>query len=330
MSARLYELLDLLADGKFHSGETLGKVLGVSRAAVWKRLATLQTLGLELHAVSGKGYRLTTPFEPLSREAILQRIPAKSAQLLSRMQLLHETDSTNQQLLLAARTGEPAGSVCMAEYQSGGRGRRGRKWLSPYGSTISLSLLWRFEQGTAALGGLSLAVAVALMRTVTQLGLRGAGIKWPNDILVDGRKLAGILIDVGGESSGPCYVVIGIGLNYRLPQAAAAEIAQPWTDLWQHDIGVGRNEVAAVLLTHLLGVIEEYEDATITGFREEWSRWDLTRDRDVVILNGDKRIQGIARGIDENGFLLLEQQREIRRFAAGEVSLRQVHDETAD
>lgn len=270
------------------------------------------------------------PFEPLRREAILRRLPAKTARRVTQLQLLHETDSTNQQLLLAARDGAPSGTVCVAEYQSGGRGRRGRKWLSPYGSNISLSLLWRFEQGTAALGGLSLAVAVALMRTVSELGLCGAGIKWPNDILLDGRKLAGILIDVGGESSGPCYVVIGIGVNYRLPEGAAEAIDQPWTDLWRHGISAGRNEVLALLLTHLLEVVNSYEDSTLSGFREEWSRWDLTYDCDVMILNGDKRVHGIARGIDASGYLLLEHNGEIRRYAAGEVSLRKVDNEAAD
>lgn len=324
MSDRLHALINLLADGRFHSGEQLGKALGVSRAAIWKMLPRLEAMGIEVHAVSGKGYRLAHGFTPLERDAICAELDAGSLALLGKLELLVDTLSTNRYLLDAAMAGAPSGSVCFAEYQQGGRGRRGRQWHSPYGSNLYMSLLWRFGDGTARLGGLSLVVAIALMRCLNELGITGGGIKWPNDILVDGRKLAGILLDVAGESNGPCYVVIGVGLNYRMPDNAAAAIDQPWTDLLQCGLQHGRNRVAGRLLHHLLLVVREYQQEGLNAFRAEWERWDLVRDKEVLVHQGTEKLPGIARGIDESGLLLVEHQDGLRSHASGEVSLRAV------
>lgn len=322
MSTRFYSLIDQLADGRFHSGEALGQALGVSRAAVWKMIPKLQQLGLEIYAVSGKGYRLATPFEPLHEQELLKHLSAESRKLFSRIALQREIDSTNRYLLQAALGGENSGSVCLAEYQSSGRGRRGRQWASPYGGNIYLSLLWRFNDGTARLGGLSLAVAVALMRLLQELGVEHAGIKWPNDILVGGKKLAGILLDVAGESNGPCHVVIGIGMNYRMATAQAAAIDQPWTDLSQLGLEAGRNEIAGRLLHHLLLALDTYQAKGLPAFIDEWRRWDLARDSSIAIHHGNEARHGIARGIDEQGLLLVEHEDGLRHYASGEVSLR--------
>lgn len=322
MSEKLHSLINLLADGRFHSGEELGKVLGVSRAAVWKMLPKLDAFGLKVNAVSGKGYCLSQAFELLAKDEILAQIDPEVLPLLSSLDIRYEIDSTNQNLLAAAQGGAPKGSVCLAEFQHQGRGRRGRHWVSPFGSNIYLSLLWRFQEGTAYLGGLSLAVAVALMRTLNEIGVDSAGIKWPNDILVDKRKLAGILLDVAGESNGPCYAVIGIGVNYHMPDEQAMAIEQPWTDLYQLGVRVGRNWVTARLLQHLLEVMQEFHLSGLDAVREEWSRWDLTRDQEVTLQYQGAQVMGIARGINEQGLLLVEQEEGMRSYAAGEVSLR--------
>jgi BirA family biotin operon repressor/biotin-[acetyl-CoA-carboxylase] ligase len=322
MSSRHHALIALLADGRFHSGEQLGRVLGVSRAAVWKMMARLETLGLQVHAVSGKGYRLAQAFEPLERETILAAIGPDSRPLLRELTIVHEIESTNRFLLQQAASVIPSGTVCLAEYQSAGRGRRGRQWQSPYGSSMALSLLWRFQEGTSRLAGLSLAVAVALMRMLEEQGLTGAGIKWPNDILFEGHKLAGILLDVAGESNGPCYVVIGVGVNCRLSAQQAAMIDQPWTDLWQAGIHVGRNHLTGRLLHHLLLALNLYQHEGLDAFRQSWQKWDLTRDKAVAIHHGDEVRHGIARGIDENGLLRVEHREGVRNYASGEVSLR--------
>jgi len=319
---RRHKLINILSDGRFHSGEELGQQLGVSRAAIWKSMESVKQRGLEVHAITGKGYRLAASFDPLERNAVLAGLDETTSPLLKELEILSEVDSTNGYLLKAALENAPSGSACIAEYQSSGRGRRGRQWISPYGSNIALSLLWRFNDGTGRLGGLSLAIAVALMHCLEELGLGTAGIKWPNDILVDSRKLAGILLDVAGESNGPCHVVIGVGINYRLPEQAREQIDQPWTDLQQCGINVNRNHVAGRLLHHIIQVISRYQDEGIVTFRDEWSQWDLTCDKEVTIHQGDLRIPGVARGIDENGLLLVEQDDGLRRYASGEVSLR--------
>lgn len=322
MSPRIYSLIAQLSDGRFHSGEALGQALGVSRAAVWKMIPRLEELGLEVYAVSGKGYRLAAPFDPLEQGIMLQQLSAESRQHLAGIEVLRELDSTNRYLLQAAAGGADSGSVCLAEYQYGGRGRRGRNWASPYGGNIYLSLLWRFNDGTAQLGGLSLAVAVALMRLLQELGIEKAGIKWPNDILVEGKKLAGILSDVAGESNGPCHVVIGIGINFQMSQNQAANIGQPWVDLTQLGLQQQRSEVAGRLIHHLLLMLDAYQQHGLNAFIDEWRQWDLACDNPIIIHHGDKGMVGVARGIDEQGLLLVEHGEGIHKYASGEVSLR--------
>lgn len=324
MSSRIYSLIEQLSDGRFHSGEALGQALGVSRAAVWKMIPRLEELGLEIYAVSGKGYRLAAPFEPLDADIMLQQLSSESREYLAGIEVLRELDSTNRYLMQAALGGADSGSVCLAEYQYGGRGRRGRNWASPYGGNIYLSLLWRFSDGAARLGGLSLAVAVALMRLLQELGIEKAGIKWPNDILVEGRKLAGILSDVAGESNGPCHVVVGIGMNFQMSQQQAANIGQPWIDLSQLGLKQGRNEVAGRLIHHLLLVLDAYQKQGLKTFIDEWRQWDLVCDNPITIHHGEKGVAGIARGIDAQGLLLVEHGDAVQKYASGEVSLRLV------
>jgi BirA family biotin operon repressor/biotin-[acetyl-CoA-carboxylase] ligase len=322
MNERATSLISLLSDGHFHSGEELGKSLGISRAAVWKLVKGIEPMGLEVHAVSGKGYRLAKPLELLDAGTICGQLDEESRALLQRLDLLPVVDSTNAFLVQNALNGSPGGVACFAEYQQRGRGRRGRQWTSPYGSNIYLSLLWRFQDGTGRLGGLSLAVAVAVMRALVECGLRYAGVKWPNDILVNNRKLAGILLEVAGESNGPCYAVIGLGVNVEMPALAAGAIEQPWIDLRSSGVTLGRNVVAGRILHHLLLAIPQYLQSGLDAFREEWRAWDLMTDQSVVILQGEEKRYGVARGIDARGLLLVEDEQGITRYASGEVSLR--------
>ncbi len=322
MAETLYALIDMLADGCFHSGEALGKRLGIGRAAVWKSLQQLPTLGLELHAVNGRGYRLACPIEHLNERSITSLLDAQVAKSIKELHLLPSIDSTSKYLKQLADTGAPSGTVCLAEYQSEGRGRRGRRWHSPYGSNIYLSLLWRFSDGMTRLGGLSLAVAVALMRCFEQHGARGLGIKWPNDIVAQQGKLAGILLDVAGESGGPCYAVIGVGINYSMSESVGEPIEQAWTQLQACGASVGRNALVANLLENLIEVVALYERLGFEPFRKEWQRWDILRNHAVELVMANDVQEGIARGIDEAGMLLVEQQGQIRPYAAGEVTLR--------
>lgn len=322
MSESHCTLISLLSDGAFHSGEDIGKRLGVTRAAVWKLIKGLEPLGLEVHAVTGRGYRLAKPLELLDGSKILSQLDAGSNALLNKLAVHHIVGSTNAYLMQSAVNGAPGGVACVAEYQQHGRGRRGRQWVSPYGGNLYLSLLWRFQEGAGRLGGLSLAVAVAVMHALHECGLQGAGLKWPNDILVDNKKLAGILLEVAGESNGPCYAVIGLGVNYDMPASSAAAIEQPWTDLRRCGVHADRNVVAGRVLHHLLLSIPQYVQHGVEGFRDEWRKWDMLRDKPVVLLQGEDQRYGVARGIDDRGLLRVENDQGIHCFSSGEVSLR--------
>jgi BirA family biotin operon repressor/biotin-[acetyl-CoA-carboxylase] ligase len=318
------QLLQLLSDGEYHSGEALGQALGVSRMAVWKHVKALREAGVELEAVHGKGYRLPAAIELLDRELIhLAAAPATRAGLDS-IEVLLDIDSTNNHLRARALQDAPAGSVCLAERQRGGRGRRGRAWVSPFAANLYFSLLWRIPDGAMALGGLSLVTGIAVMRGLRSFGIEAAGLKWPNDILVDNAKLAGILIDIVGESTGPCAVVIGIGVNVCMPRTAAAGIDQPWTDLstltGRQDIS--RNRLAACLLDQLLPAVAEFEMQGLQPFMTEWQHYDMVHGRPVDLQLPNGVISGTACGIDAGGALLVETASGRRRFTSGEVSVR--------
>jgi BirA family biotin operon repressor/biotin-[acetyl-CoA-carboxylase] ligase len=317
-------LLQLLSDGQFHSGEALGAALGVSRMAVWKHLKALRERGVDCEIIRGKGYRLPAAVELLDDAAILAGAAADTRAALASVDVLLEVDSTNNRLRQQALQGAPAGSVCLAEMQYAGRGRHGRAWVSPFAANLYLSLLWRSAAGAASLGGLSLVAGIAVLRSLRDFGVDSAGLKWPNDIHADSAKLAGILIDVVGESSGPCAVIIGVGINVAMPHPAAVGIDQSWTDL-QTVTGradISRNRLAARLLDHVLPAVAEFEAAGLHPFQEEWRRHDIVDGRAVDLRLANEVVRGTARGIDAGGALLVDTPAGRRRFASGEVSVR--------
>ncbi len=231
ISDKQKKILILLADGEFHSGTELADALGISRSAVWKQLNGLAELGLQHSAVSGKGYRLDNSLELLAASKINEAVNDQTAALISSLEIHDQIDSTNRYLVERSQNNALSGAVCFAEYQTAGKGRRGRQWVSPYGCNIYLSILWRFQQGPAAISGLSLAIGVAVIRALKQHQIDDVGLKWPNDIYSQGKKLGGILVEVSGETDGPCAAVIGLGLNLFLPESQAQGITQAWTDL---------------------------------------------------------------------------------------------------
>lgn len=322
MAAKI-KLLNILSDGRFHSGEALGQVLGVSRTMVWKHIQALQQLGVDCYSVNGKGYRLAKPVELLEHDAIVSVMAELSRAQLTELELHPEIHSTNRYLM--ERLGMlGCGHACMAERQTAGRGRRGREWISPFARNIYLSLYWRFDMSPALLSGLSLAVGVAVMRALRQLGIDDANLKWPNDVLWRGRKLAGILLEMSGESGGPSHVVIGIGMNVNMESADAA-IDQPWVALNQIVTPPpSRNRVAGILLHHLLECIQAFETAGLEPFLQEWQQADAYAGQEVAIHFGENSIIGHARGIDASGAIIVEVDGVLRRFHSGEVSLRPV------
>lgn len=336
------EIIRLLADGCPHSGEAIARAIGISRAAVWKILHRLDSeLGLGIESVRGQGYRLPEPMELLALDAIQARLDAKARHRVARLEILDEVDSTNAYLLergrRAARGGEvdahaeteasadvDRGEVCLAERQTAGRGRLGRRWVSPFGRNIYLSILWRYRLAPAQLGGLSLACGVAVARALAELGVEGVGLKWPNDVHWQRRKLAGLLLEVAGEAQGPSLVVVGVGLNLRLRAEEAAAIDQPWVDLREvcREQTPGRNALAAALIEHLTAVLSGYAESGLAPFLADWRRLDVYQGEPVTLAAGQHAIEGHHRGIDAQGNLLLDTDDGRRTFAAGEVSLR--------
>ncbi len=318
----------ILSDGRFHSGAELGRSLGVSRAAVWKAIQKLKhDWGVMVHAVPGKGYKLPEKVEMLARECILGFLSAACRQRLGKLEILKEVDSTNRYLLDAVASGAQSGDVVLAEYQTAGRGRRGRFWLSPFAQNLYFSLYWQFDLHAARLAGLSLAMAVAISRALEKLGLNEVGLKWPNDLHWRERKLCGILLEMRGEAAGPWQVIIGVGLNIKMNTTLTARIEQPWVDLASVLAETpGRNQVAAVLLEELTLAAEQFQQYGLEAFRAEWRARDIISGRKVELHLPDAVVSGVARGIDASGALCLEQNGRVRAYHAGDVSLRLSHN----
>ncbi len=330
MTSRRGELLRRLADGQFHSGEALAAELGVTRAAVSKQVRQLRSWGLEPESVPRRGHRLAQRLDLLSADEIGARLAPATAARLRRLELHDEIDSTNSRLL--AVDDLPAGrfDACLAEFQTAGRGRRGREWLAPFASGLCLSYSWLFREPPAELSSLSLAVGVAALRALRACGTDGVTLKWPNDLLAGDRKLGGILCELRVEAAGPAYVVVGLGLNVALPAAARSRIAaaslaagglEP-TDLADRGPPPSRSRLAAALLDAIAAMVDEFEARGFAPFHDEWSRADALAGRAVCVLAHRAERAGVARGIAPDGALLVEIDGRAERVTAGEVSLR--------
>jgi BirA family biotin operon repressor/biotin-[acetyl-CoA-carboxylase] ligase len=324
ISDRQKTIIKLLADGEFHSGTELAEGLGVSRSAIWKQLNGLISLGLSYTGVSGKGYRLNAPLELLTEEQIYQALNDQAKTLIDLFEIHDQINSTNTYLMGCARNNAPSGFICLAESQSNGKGRRGRDWVSPYGSNIYMSILWRFKQnGLASISGLSLAVGVAIVRALRQHQIGDIELKWPNDIYYEGKKLGGILVEASGESDGPCAIVIGLGVNFFLPETGAKNITQPWTDLTKitGQNRLPRNQITATMLNLLLPLIAGYEKDGIQAYIDEWRSYDCLKQKPATLHIGKHRVDGIVEGVDKNGMLIMKHSDgTLQTFASGEVS----------
>tara|TARA_B100001063_G_C16758678_1_gene554676 strand:+ start:78 stop:1103 length:1026 start_codon:yes stop_codon:yes gene_type:complete len=314
----LRNLLVILADGEFHSGEELGAQLGVTRAAVWKQLKKLEALNIPLSSVKGKGYRLSDAIELLDQSIIEEKVEGR----LDCLEVLLNTDSTNSYLLDKASDHMGKRYAVLAEKQESGRGRRGRTWVSPFGKNIYLSMLWSFSGGIGSLEGLSLVIAIAVERALTDLGVDDAKLKWPNDVYLNNKKLAGILLEVSGEYSGHCQVVIGIGLNIKLSDYDAESIDQPWAQLSEYLGNVDRNTIAATMISHLIKAVEQFDKEGFKSFKDYWVSRDAFINQEVDLILPNKTRSGIAKGINTKGEFLLQTDLGLEIINAGELSLR--------
>lgn len=316
-------LIDLLSDGEVHSGEQLGRELGISRAAVWKQIEALRRKGLAVEVVAGRGYRLGHALEPWSDDLLRTHMSEEAAALMGALEIRRTTGSTNDDAAARLRLGSGAAVVCLAEEQTAGRGRRGREWFSPWGRSFYGSIGWVFAEGLPALEGLSLAVGAALVRALRRYGIEGVSLKWPNDLEVDGAKLGGILIEVQAEAGGLCQAIIGIGLNLSLPADASGRLGRRVTDVATlAGRGVERNRLGALLIEEVLLLLRDYPRLRFAGIRDEWLQLDAMRDLPVEVTGLQHVIVGIGRGVDERGALLVETDAGLVAVQAGEVSLR--------
>lgn len=315
-------VLQILSDGLFHSGESLANTTGVTRTAIWKICKSLEErFNLQIHAVKGRGYRLAQPLELLQPSVI--RAAMQVTTIPSQIETHMSIDSTNRRALELANQNAASGTVVFAEHQTNGRGRQGRQWYSPFGGNLYCSVIWRFPQANSDIPGLGLAMGVAIARALHSINVREIQLKWPNDVLYQGRKLAGILIELQGEMSGPYTAVIGVGINVRMPEKATIHIDQAWIDLHQGGFTqLSRNQLAARVLDNIFAALATFTESGLASFLPEWRSLDRFRDQPVTLSIADKQIQGIARGIDERGALLLEQQSQLQRFYSGDVRLR--------
>ncbi|HTE13668.1 MAG TPA: biotin--[acetyl-CoA-carboxylase] ligase [Burkholderiales bacterium] len=321
MKLLAYHTLRLLADGEFHSGAALAQAAGVSRASVWNSVQEIEVSGIEVYRIRGRGYRLAQALSMLDAARITQWL-GESAPF--NVEIMDEVESTNTLLLQRAQAGASHASVIAAECQRAGRGRLNRPWHAGIGGALTFSVLWRFTQGAATLAGLSLAVGLAVVRALESFGVNGAGLKWPNDVLWRGRKIAGILIEMQGEALGPSAVVIGAGINVRLSPAVSTRIDQAAADIETLcGRAVDRNQLLAMVLNEFNRVLLEFERAGFQAFREDWQRRHVHQGCPVrLMLPGGTSESGLARGVGNDGALLLETARGVRPFHSGDVSLR--------
>ena len=322
MNSLTFPILRLLADGRFRSGEALARHFSVTRATIWNAIKKAESLGVQVYSVRGKGYRLPEKVDFLDRQQITDALGVAGAGV--ELQMLDLTESTNGLLMRQATEGAPHGTCVVAELQQAGRGRRGRTWHSGLGSGLTFSLLWRFNQGAGGLSGLSLAVGVALARALEALSVANVALKWPNDVLHQQKKLAGILIELQGEMLGPSAAVIGIGLNVRLPREAREAIAQPVVDLSEISRQpINRNLLLGTVLRHLAAVLNEFEQGGFAVLRDEWQSRHVYHGQPVQLLLPDGRVvEAVVAGVAEDGTLLADIGNGPQRFSSAEIRLR--------
>jgi BirA family transcriptional regulator, biotin operon repressor / biotin---[acetyl-CoA-carboxylase] ligase len=315
-----------LCDGAFHSGEDLAKALGVTRSAVWKAANALRDLGTPMEAVRNRGYKLPGASEPLAAASIRKHVTAAVKERLTRLDVAWSTASTNTELVERPYPAQGRSEVLLAEFQTAGRGRRGRSWLAPPGGAVCMSLSWTFPEVPRDAGSLSLAVGVSVLRALNALTVPNVRLKWPNDILIGDRKLGGILIELRAEAAGPACVVVGIGLNVALGGELMKSIAA--TGLQAVDLAavmggpVSRNALAGQLIEQCIRGLLEFEQDGLRPFVEEWREADALRGRQLSISMGNEVVRGLARGIDLSGALLVETPQGLQKFLSGEVTVR--------
>ncbi len=313
---RKREMLAALSGQQFVSGEVLAKQVGISRTAISKHINSLKQYGVEIFSVKGKGYKLATPVSLIDEDCLTR-------ELKQRCFYFNELPSTNA-FLLKHVTELTSGDICIAEYQSSGRGRRGRNWVSPYGCHLYCSIYWKLELGMSQASGLSLVVACSLVKVLQSFGIDDLGVKWPNDIYLNNKKLAGVLIEMSGQADCECHLVVGIGINISMSQFQGDKIDQAWSDLSAVTCCPSKTQLVIALQKQLHHDFSIFEVQGLNAFLERWQAVDVFLGKQVRLLMGESLINGICKGIDKSGAIVLETDEGIKAYVGGEISLRSV------
>ena len=315
-------ILTALNQGHFVSGQALAEQLEISRTAVAKHIQSLQEMGLDIFKVNGKGYKLSQPLSLLNEASIkdaYQQLDGVKAEF----EVQPIIDSTNSELMRRVQQKNIANHhVLVAEMQQQGKGRRGRTWQSPFAANLYYSYYWRLDDGIHAAMGLSIAVGLAIHDSLKALHNLDVQLKWPNDVLVDGRKLAGVLVELDGTTEGPCHLVIGVGLNMNMPATSAEHIDQPWCDLSEHCQSVDKNQLVAVLTRFLEQRLAQYAEHGLSPMYQQWNAVHAFAGKEVELSTGSASWRGICEGIDEQGAVLIRVDGQSKRYFGGEISLR--------
>ncbi len=319
----LYSIVSVLADGHIHSGPALAREIGISRTAVWKAVKTIQSGGLEICAIKGKGYHLPGPRDALNESAIRQLIGDTNAGVPEQLEIHTVLDSTNDYLLKRIPRGTIDHHVVLAHCQTAGRGRRGKQWLSPLGGGLYISLGVHFHRMIMSPRQLSLLVGVTVIQALADQVPAKIQLKWPNDIVFDFHKLGGVLLDVRGEGDGPRDVIIGIGINIKLPEAIKDDIDQPWTDIASITGKVpNKNQLAAGIIKRIYRILPDYSVEDQASLVKEWQKYDAFLGKNAMLCWPGRSISGIVRGVDHSGDLLFCVNGKIKPYGSGELSLR--------
>lgn len=313
------QLISILSDAQVHSGQQLGDTLGMTRAGINKHIKTVRSWGIEVQTVTGKGYKLPYPINLLNRELIKKHI--KSSNIIVEPVI----DSTNQ-YMLERIPHLSSGDTCLAEYQSAGRGRRGRQWISPFGCNLYLSMYWKLDQGPAAAIGLSLVVGIIIAETLNKLTKGKIKVKWPNDLYLNDKKLAGILVELTGKTGDAAHIIIGVGINIGMGKKNIEienAINQEWASLADEVENIERNILSVNIIQALKEALTLFEKEGLSPFVKRWFELDNFLERKVKLLIGDNIITGVEKGINQQGALLLQQDNgDIIPYIGGEISLR--------
>ncbi|MGB6977255.1 MAG: bifunctional biotin--[acetyl-CoA-carboxylase] ligase/biotin operon repressor BirA [Gammaproteobacteria bacterium] len=318
LSPNFIKLTALLNDLEYHDGTTIGEALNITRSAVWKVIKKLENYGIEIDSVKGKGYALREPLILLDKHFIAKNLNNKDILI----EIYETIDSTNAYLKAFYNSSKP--KICLAEYQTKGRGRLQRNWHSPFGQNIYFSCLYPFQKDISELAGLSLVVSLAIVRALTIYKLPAPlFVKWPNDVVYQNKKLAGCLLEIQAETNGMCSVVIGIGINANMSHDKHHAITQPWTSLKTIlNTTVDRNPLCVSLMNNLMFYLKQFEVKGLLSFIDEWQRVDSLANQSIHLKHINHTIMGRVKGINQHGHLILTlTDGTVRTFSSGDTTI---------